>query len=171
MPVIFPVQKCQDCGKYYFIEPEQYHPVDIDAHVDILNFAELKEAFAELHNPNHSDWGREMLCLELIKAYNDEFNRSIEVERLPSGEDISLFQEAVNFLLSNSEDISPLLHAELLRESGRFEEAEAILRVLANNEANKSQLWSIKPVLDGAINHNPLPILLWKDGKPLAIDQ
>ena len=165
MPKIFPVQKCKCCGKYYFIEEEQYHVVDIDAFVDTLNYQELKEAMEELSCSEQSEWEMFMLNRSLIYAYNNEFIRNHN--NTPSNEDRQLFMTAIDNLLGFPENYYyPAFRGELLRESGRFDEAVEVLSKLS--DVDNIQYY-VKPILEHAINHDPLPLLLIKDNNPLYL--
>lgn len=165
MPVIFPVQKCKRCGKYYFIKKEQYIIVDMDASGYPLKYHELKEAVKELSGSEQSAWETYMLNRSLIQAYNSEFMRD-NSDRTPSEEERQQFLTAVDNVLNLPDDQYPYeLRGELLRETGRFDEAVEILRNLPPDE-DIPQFY-VQPVLERALNRDSGLFLIIKDGTPL----
>lgn len=165
MPIIFPVQKCNHCGKYYFIHKEQYVLADMHAQIDTLNYHELKEAVKELSGSEQSAWEIHSLNSLVIRAYNSEFMRE-DNGKTPTEEDRQLFLTAINNMLNLPNDEYPYeLRGELLRESGRFEEAVEVLRNLPPDEDIPQ--YYVKPVLEHALNCDSRPLLIIKDNTPL----
>ena len=169
LPEVSPIQKCPHCGKYYFIEQAEKHQPKEDpefsysSDLGTLSYAELKEA------------RQQMLCLTLTKiqrwiinhllfmAYNDEFRRyPYAPEKYPDSEDKDLFDTTVKELLDgivSSADYD-LFHAELLRETGRFEEASDILL----KHTTKEDRWVVEAMLRHIDNKDTLPFLLIENG-------
>lgn len=164
MPEIFPVQKCNHCGKYYFIKEEQHLVADMHADVDVLNYQELKEAVKELSGSEQSAWETYMLNRSLIQAYNSEFMRG-NSDKTPSEEDRQQFLTAVEKVVNLPDDQCLRgFKGELLRETGRFDEAVEVLRNLPDDDAPE---YYVRPILERALNRDSRPLLIMKDDAPL----
>lgn len=175
LPTIMPLQRCMKCGKYYFTKPEQHHVADIDADVDTLNYAELKEAKDQFDGQKLTQWQQEMLDKELFMAYNDEFRRNRNHNQ-PTDEDTALYHSCIDSLLLNGQTplCNPLYQAELLRESGRFTNAAMLAAHIADDD---SEMWSdwerlvAKAINRHAEDYDDAPFLLVKDHVPMTSDE
>lgn len=131
LPRISPIQQCEVCGKYYFAADH------IDGEWDdysmkkgMLTYEQLKEArkqfLAEGYLADSSK--RLTMNLELVKAYNDLYNRDnsedLSASSLPS-EDRDFIGTVLDEIVNDTEDV--LVKAEMLRESGRFDESLSVL--------------------------------------------
>ena len=99
-------------------------------------------------------------------AYNDEFRRNLNTSVCkPSEEEINIFESTVQELLEGigtSADYD-LFHAELLRETGKFQEAREILE----KHEEDDDRWVVKAMLRHIDNEDSLPFLLIEDGNPV----
>ncbi|MDE7109844.1 MAG: hypothetical protein K2O49_07770 [Muribaculaceae bacterium] len=169
MPVIFPIQKCKHCGKYYFINEEQYINVDIDAFVERLSFSQLKEAKVQFGSQALTLWDKEKMYMEILRGYNETFRCQYNDRTdQPTGEDVMLFYETIDWLLHESKEVRKdyILYSEILREGGYFQECINML----NGVTDQTNMWIIRPILERAKNGDTNPVLLIKSGKKLAND-
>lgn len=148
----------------YFIKEEQHLVADMHADVDVLNYQELKEAVKELSGSEQSAWETYMLNRSLIQAYNSEFMRG-NSDKTPSEEDRQQFLTAVEKVVNLPDDqcIRGFM-GELLRETGRFDEAVEVLRNLPDDDAPE---YYVRPILERALNRDSRPLLIMKDDAPL----
>lgn len=165
MPRIFPIQKCLLCGKYYFIEPEQYCFVDIDALPNALTYAELKEAKEQFASTQLTQWQTFQLNQELLWAYNDEFNRN-RGDHTPTDADLALYREVAQYFI----DLYPtdargdILRANLLCESGQYAKAKKIL--LAMHDPRFA--FMAEAMLRHIDAHSPFPVQIVADHKLIS---
>ncbi len=163
LPEVSPIQKCAHCGKYYFIEQAASRYADDYEYcgdLGTLNYSELKEAKEQLEHLTLSPMQRWMINHLLFMAYNDEFRRPDKEKSLKSSteEDQHIFASCIEALLAgiNSSIDYELFHAELLRESGRFEEAKDILM----RHDNEDDQWVVEAMLRHIDKKDTLPFLL-----------
>lgn len=138
LPEVSPIQKCHHCSKYYFIEQAKSEYAKGDdsefrsfGELGTLNYSELKEAKVQMQNLTLTKMQRWVINHQLLMAYNDEFRRHRDKESpVPTKEDTEVFASTLQELLEGIESSADfdLFHAELLRESGRFDEAREILK-------------------------------------------
>ena len=170
LPEVSPIQKCPDCGRYYFIEQaKSEYAKDDDSEIrsfeelGTLNYHELKEAKEQMKHLTLSDMQRWILNHLLLMAYNDEFRRNPQKERhIPSKEDAEIFEHTVQELLKGidtSEDYN-LFHVELLRETGKFDEAMEILK----QNKTEDDRWVVEAMLRHITNMDTNPFLLIENG-------
>ena len=90
-------------------------------------FHELQDAYLQLQNSAQPNDERFVtLLLEIIHAYNDEYNRNPDVKKEPQPGDYGFFVRSVIELQERGKDVLPLsLKAELYREAGMFEQCFA----------------------------------------------
>ncbi len=164
LPEVSPIQKCPHCGKYYFIEQAKSRYADdfkYSGELGTLNYSELKEAKEQMEHLTLNPVQRWIINHLLFTAYNDEFRRvdpDSKPNKMPSEEDEKVFTDTVNELLNgidSSKDYN-LFHAELLRETGRFEEAKEILL----QHKNEEDRWVTEAMLRHIEKEDTLPFLL-----------
>ena len=166
LPEVSPIQKCPHCGRYYFIEQaKRKHATESESFGELgtLDYRELKAAKEQMQHLTLTDFQRWIINHQLFMAYNDEYNRNPgSTESKPSEEDRTLFEATVRELLEGI-DSAPdydLFHAELLRETGRFEEArDILLRHTAEDDR-----WVVEAMLRHADEKDVLPFLLIENG-------
>ena len=97
-------------------------------------------------------------------AYNDAFRRLPEtVAFRPSEEDKAFYLQVIEELLDGI-DLSAdyeLFHAELLRETGRFEEAKEVL----SHHKNEEDRWVVDAMLRHINDEDTMPFLLIEKGE------
>ena len=88
------------------------------------SFHELKEAYRQLQNSAQPDNKCLVtMLLEIVQAYNDEYNRGINIEKEPQSSDYGFFVQSILALQERGKDLLPAsLRAELYREAGMFEQ-------------------------------------------------
>ncbi|MDE5840171.1 MAG: hypothetical protein K2H49_04555 [Muribaculaceae bacterium] len=170
LPEVSPIQKCTHCGKYYFIEQakseyakEEGSEINYSVELGTLNYSELKEAKEQMQHFTPTQMQRWIINHQLLMAYNDEFRRNLNASVCkPSEEEINDFESTVQELLEGkgtSADFD-LFHAELLRETGRFQEAREILE----KHEEEDDRWVVKAMLRHIDNEDSLPFLLIENG-------
>lgn len=106
---------------------------------------------------------RWILNHQLFMAYNDCFRREPEKGAFPPSEEArTLYLKIIGELLDgidSSEDYE-LFHAELLRETGRFEESRQILL----NHKPEDDKWVVEAMLRHIENGDAEPFLLVDNG-------
>lgn len=170
LPEVSPIQKCPHCGKYYFIEQAKRVNLKDDedfsysGELGTLNFSELKEAKKQMQSLTLTNMQRWIINHELLMAYNDEFKRNPKTTgKQPGSDDIKIFESTVEELLDgidSSKDYD-LFHAELLRETGRFDEATQILLL----DATEEDRWVVEAMLKHIERKDMLPFLLIENGE------
>ena len=173
LPEVSPIQQCPHCSRFYFIEQaKQSLSKDKDSCIislrklGTLDFDQLKKAKEQMDAMTLTKMQRWILNHLIFMAYNDRFQRSRGEElAVPGEEDMLLFEETIGQLLEgigNEKDYE-LFHAELLRESGRFDEARAVLSI----HKEESDEWIVKAMLSHIDEGDRLPFLLIEDGNCL----
>lgn len=171
LPEVSPVQKCPHCKKYYFIEQaRREYSKDPESEMRSfmklgnLSFHELKEAINQMESLSLSKMQRWILNHQFFMAYNDAFRRRPEIVAFPpSEEDEAFYQKVIKELLDGIDQSADyeLFHAELLRETGRFEEAKEVL----SHHKNEEDRWVVDAMLRHINNEDTLPFLLIKEGE------
>ena len=171
LPEVSPIQQCPHCKKYYFIEQaKREYSKDPESEMRSfmklgnLSFHELKEAINQMESLSLSKMQRWILNHQFFMAYNDTFRRSPETKAFPpSEEDEAFYQQVVEELLDGIDKSADyeLFHAELLRETGRFEEAKEVLL----HHANEDDQWVVDAMLRHINDKDTLPFLLIKEGE------
>lgn len=171
LPEVSPVQKCPHCKKYYFIEQaKREYSKDPESEMRSfgklgkLSYPELKEAKTQMEFLSLTKIQRWILNHQLFMAYNDAFRRQPEtIAFSPSEEDEAFYHQVIEELLDGIDQSSDyeLFHAELLRETGRFEQAKEVLS-LHKTEENR---WVVDAMLRHINNKDTLPFLLIKEGE------
>lgn len=174
LPEVSPIQKCPHCGKYYFIEQarsEYADSFDLDCPKPIglgeLSYLELKEAREQMEGLSLSAMQRWILNHQLFMAYNDLFRRHPErVAFPPSEEDTELFRGVIAELLDGIDQSADyqLFHAELLRESSRFDEAREVLTTY-NAQDDR---WIVDAILRHIDQQDQLPFMLIDRGNQIT---
>lgn len=167
LPEVSPIQKCPHCGRYYFIEQAKSKYADdysYSGELGTLSYSELKEAKAQMQNLTLTRMQRWVINHLLFMAYNDDFRRKAGNSPLktPSKEDEELFETTIHELLEGIDSSKgyELFHAELLRETGRFEESKEILA----NHDNEDDHWVVEGMIRHIDNADTLPFLLIENG-------
>lgn len=174
MPKIFPIQKCANCGQYYFIEPEQHYIVDIDADPETLTYEQLKDAHEQFATTELTDWQTLQLNQELLWAYNDKFNRHerhphVRIFNEPKPEDVALFEEVTQYFLHRypTDVHGDILRANLLCQAGEYEKAKEILAQVMDPQLyymTEAMLYHIKA-------RSPFPIRLVYENEPVKFSE
>ena len=170
LPEVSPIQKCPHCGRYYFIDQAKQRPATDDdsearsfGELGTLNYHELKEAKEQMQFLSLTYMQRWIINHELFMAYNDEFKRYPgALGKYPGKEDLEIFDSTVKELLKGLDKTKDynLFHAELLRETGRFDEAtETLLRHTADEDQ-----WVVEAMLKHIERKDKLPFLLIENG-------
>ena len=170
LPEVSPIQRCPHCGKYYFIEQAKQRYANDNGsefrsigELGNLSYAELKEAKEQLQHLTLTKMQRWIINHQLFMAYNDEFRRNPNAIGLePTKEDAVVFNTTIQELLEGIERSVDydLFHAELLRETCRFEEARMILNQYKKEEDN----WVADEMLKHIDDGDSLPFLLIENG-------
>lgn len=136
MPEISGVQKCPECGKYYFLfdakEVSSQESVEYSMATGTLNFVEAKEALEQLYE-KASEHGKFLLRQYVLYAYNDLYRYDV---LLPSKEVLEEPAEGRSFFIENCLAMAQMpqtigtLKAELYREAGDFEKCIQVLDTL-----------------------------------------
>ena len=167
-PQLSLVQRCPHCKKYYFTEDaKREYSQDPKSEtrsfgkLGTLTFAEWKEALNQLESSSLSEEHRQMLNLQFFMAYNDEFRRNPDNSKTPSQEDQVLYHRVIQELIKDSKPTpgGKIFQAELLRETGRFDEAKEILTHLDSEDFQ----WIINAMLRHIEAKDTLPFLLIED--------
>ena len=168
LPQVSPIQRCPDCGKYYFLDQcESKYDEDINSwsmELGKLNYGDLKLAYEQLSKENLTDLQRWILNHEFFMSYNDCFRRYPEkVAFPPSDEEKGMFLSIIRDLLHNIDTSTDyeLFHSELLRESRQFDEAKA---VLAKHKTPDDE-WIVRKIVRLCDQQDDSPQLLIKDGE------
>lgn len=166
LPRVSPIQQCPHCKKYYFMEDakqeygeEETFSFDLGK-LDFENLKEAKKQMDALPLPKARRW---VLNCELFMAYNDSFRRDPEKDApTPGEEDETLYRDTIEELLDGIDrsEQYELFQAELLRETGRFAEASAVLR----NHKSDDDKWIVDAMLRHIDQSDTAPFLLVKDG-------
>lgn len=168
LPEVSPIQQCPHCRKYYFLE-EAHRKTDSKSYsheTGQLDFAGLKEAKRQFEESELSDGQKWTINYMLLLAFNDLFNREEKPENGPSDTDWLLIREVVQTLIDIVRDSSDqtIFHAELLRETGRFEEA---LQVLGNYSANAEEIGIVEAMKKHIAERDCKPFLLIGKGQSI----
>ena len=97
-------------------------------------------------------------------AYNDSFRRQPgTVAFPPSEEDEAFYLQVIEELLNGIDQSADyeLFHAELLRETGRFDEAKEVL----SHHTSEEDRWVVDAMLRHINEKDTLPFLLIKEGE------
>ncbi|MDE6019360.1 MAG: hypothetical protein K2G85_11190 [Muribaculaceae bacterium] len=170
LPEVSPIQKCPHCGKYFFMEQAiRDHSNDVLSEcrsfgeLGTLNYTELKEAKEQMQHLTLTKMQRWIINHQLFMAYNDEFRRTINASACkPSEQEMLVFESTVKELLDGIDTSADydLFHAELLRETGRFEEAMEILK----QHSSSDDVWVVEAMLRHIDDKDTLPFLLIENG-------
>lgn len=168
LPEVSPIQQCPYCHKYYFIEQakSEYSKTAESFELGELKYGDLKEAHQQLSHLSLNKMQRWILNHQLFMAYNDCFRRNPEIVAFPPDEDdIQLYHRTIEELLNGIDQSSDyeLFHAELLRESGRFAEAKAVLE---RHDVEEDR-WVVNALMKHIDAHDAEPFLLIKGGEQI----
>lgn len=171
LPEVSPIQKCPHCGKYYFIEQAKSEYAKEDesefhypGELGTLNYSELKEAKEQMHHLTLTKMQRWIINHQLFMAYNDELRRNSNASACKlSEEEKNVFEATVQELLDGIDTSADydLFHAELLRETGRFEEAREILK----QHIEEDDIWIVDAMVRHIEDGDILPFLLIENGE------
>lgn len=170
LPEVSPIQQCPHCKKYYFIEQaKSEYSNDRESrmrsanNLGKLSYLELKEAKKQMDSLSLTKMQRWILNHQFFMAYNDVFRRQPETVAFPpTEEDEALYQRVIEELLDGIEQSADyvLFHAELLRETGRFEEAKEVL----SHHQHEGDRWVVDAMLRHIDDKDTLPFLIIKKG-------
>jgi len=128
-PEVSWVQKCPQCGKYYFLSRQEYvqSKTTMSSDCGELTVQEAREALEQLTADGFENTTEEaMIRLLFFQTYNDEYLRYEDEPRETPTDDHALFVECGLWLIDHyAED--PVLKAEYYREIGEMEKAKSIL--------------------------------------------
>ena len=171
LPEVSPIQQCPHCKKYYFIEQaKREYSKDPESEMRSfmklgnLSFNELKEAINQMEAFSLSKMQRWILNHQFFMAYNDAFRRRPETKAFPpSKEDEALYKQVIKELLDGIDHSADyeLFHAELLRETGRFEEAKEVLF----RHKSEDDKWVVDAMLRHINDEDTMPFLLIEKGE------
>ena len=171
LPEVSPIQQCPHCKKYYFIEQaKREYSKDPESEMRSfmklgnLSFQELKEAINQMESLSLSKMQRWILNHQFFMAFNDAFRRQPGTVAFPPSEEDEAFYLQVIEQLLDGIDLSAdyeLFHAELLRETGRFEEAKVVL----SHHTSEEDRWVVDAMLRHINEKDTLPFLLIKEGE------
>ncbi len=171
LPEVSPIQQCPHCKKYYFIEQaKREYSKDPESEMRSfmklgnLSFNELKEAINQMEAFSLSKMQRWILNHQFFMAYNDAFRRWPETKAFPpSKEDEALYKQVIKELLDGIDHSADyeLFHAELLRETGRFEEAKEVLF----RHKSEEDKWVVDAMLRHINDEDTMPFLLIEKGE------
>ena len=169
LPEVSPIQRCNDCGKYYFIDQAKSELDKKKESFELgnLSYLQLKDARKQMDGLTLTKMQRWVLNHQILMAYNDCFRRNIErVSFAPSEEDEKIFFETVNTLLEGIErgEDYDLFHAELLREVGRFREAFFIL----DKHKKEEDQWIVDAMIKKIAEKDTMPFLLINKGEQVV---
>ena len=84
---------------------------------------DFKKAYRDLMERNETkNEDCVQLSLEIIRAFNDEYNRTPGVEKVALSDDFALFVKSILYVLENGDGVVPVsIMAELCREAGLFD--------------------------------------------------
>ena len=171
LPEVSPIQQCPHCKKYYFIEQaKREYSKDPESEMRSfmklgnLSFYELKEAINQMEAFSLSKMQRWILNHQFFMAYNDAFRRRPETKAFPPSKgDEALYQQVIKELLDGLDHSADyeLFHAELLRETGRFEEAKEVLF----RHKSEEDKWVVDAMLRHINDGDTMPFLLIEKGE------
>lgn len=128
-PEVSWVQKCPQCGKYYFLSRQEYVHSESTMSSDCgeLSLQEAKDALEQLTSDGFENTTEEaMIRLLFFQTYNDEYFRYEDEPKEIPAEDHALFVECGLWLIEHYVE-DPVLKAEYYREIGEMEKAIYIL--------------------------------------------
>lgn len=131
-----------------------------------LSFLELKAAIKQMVSLPLTKMQRWILNYQFFMAYNDAFLREPEkVASPPSEEDEQFYHQTISELLDGIDQSADydLFHAELLRETDRFDEAKEVLSHLTSEEDK----WVVDAMLRHIEAQDTMPFLLIDSGNPI----
>lgn len=166
LPEVSPIQQCPHCKKYYFVEQakHKYNNKKESFELGNLSFLQLRDAKCQMADISLAKMQRWILNHEYFMAYNDAFRRYPETVAFPpSEEDEAFYQQVIVELLDGIDQSADyeLFHAELLRETGRFEEARKVL----SRHTNEEDKWVVDAMLRHINEGDTMPFLLIKEGE------
>jgi len=170
LPEVSPIQECPHCHKFYFIEQaKREYSKDPESEMRSfmqlgkLTLPQLMEAKEQMESLSLTKMQRWILNHQIFMAYNDCFRREPDkVAFPPSKEQKDLYFNTIQELLEGidqSEDYE-LFHAELLRETGRFDESKQIL----HKHTSEDDKWVVDAMLRHIEMNDAEPFLLVDNG-------
>lgn len=178
LPKLSTIQKCCACGRYSLLNKWKdtgKTSTNSFGETGDLTYAEAKEAYCELSASTKNASDLRDISISFIHTYNDEFSRprprSAILEKRncdtisgtfssPEEDDINLVIDAMTTAIKTigDSDNDRLMKAELLRETGRWQEARNILLSISNNELK----WIVDILLYHIAhkNGNLLPLII-----------
>lgn len=126
MPEVSPIQKCPECGHFYFtFDVNKEEGDDYTMECGWLNFEDAIKAKDEL-NWKEANWEYSMAII-ILWAYND----IIRSGEKTSKKQYEVFKNAISSMLNLSIlENNPLLRSEMYREIGEFDKCIEILQNL-----------------------------------------
>ena len=128
LPRVSFVQKCPSCGGFFLMSRQESEPKygkKPSFNKGDLSYLELKKAWNSLKNtPDLTDDEKLGVLIMQVWAYNDQYTRDA-VKPAPE-EEQQYIRDIIDMLLA-LDSVDDLLKAELLRETGRFEESMSLI--------------------------------------------
>lgn len=120
----FPQMPMRSCSLQCGMQCHEWSDGRLGCSFGHCSFHELKEAYRQLQNSAQPDNKCLVtMLLEIVQAYNDEYNRGINIEKEPQSSDYGFFVQSILALQERGKDLLPAsLRAELYREAGMFEQ-------------------------------------------------
>ena len=127
LPRVSPIQKCQQCGKYY---PEYLlksrEGDECSFETGKLSYQEWKEAYEQFCAERIPEKYLNNVRFWILQSYNDYYYR--ENNGQPSAEEFEFVKiMVVKFIEEKTEDVNPLMKAEMYREINEMQKCSEIL--------------------------------------------
>jgi acetyl-CoA carboxylase beta subunit len=129
LPEISQIQKCPECGKYYFRTEENTRMSDDEYSHErgTLTFDETLEAYHQFSAEGFGNDNQEENCRFMLHfAFNDYYHRTYEKERELTEEENNLYTANCLWLINHA-ITDDLMKAEYYREIGMMDEAKEII--------------------------------------------
>jgi len=150
-PVPWPIQRCPECGNYYFMDEVESHESD---HVtDETGRPSLRDTMYIYQQFQKSKMTKDqikVLYLTIIRAFNNEYR---EYPQAVFYEGYGLYiVDKISKELVTFDNVDVILKGELLREVRHYDESIALLEQTKEDHPEKG--WMIDQIIEQAKNRN-----------------